>query len=140
MQLNALVIDANILISALLKDSFTRKILLGFRKPKLFAPEFIIEELSVYLPEFAKRLKVRETELKISLEQLLIESKLRVVSRQVYSEFMEKSVAISTDAKDAQYFALAMKLVCPIWSQDLDFKSQSAIKIYSTKELLEKFL
>lgn len=126
------------MISALFKDSFTRKLLLKARKPKLFAPEFILEELSKYLPEFSKRMNASENELRATLEQLFSASDLNVVSKQEYSKFMETAAKISPDIKDVQYIALALKLGCPIWSQDSDFKRQSLVEVYSTKELLQK--
>lgn len=138
MTLPVLVIDANIVISALFKDSFTRKFLLKARKPRLFAPDFIMEELSKYLPEFSERMKVGESELRATLEQLFLASELKVVSKQEYSRFMETAAEISPDIKDVQYFALALKIGCPVWSQDSDFKRQFVVKVYSTKELFQK--
>ncbi len=138
MTLHAIVIDANIVVSALFKDSFTRKFLLKAKKPKLFAPEFIMEELSKYLPEFSKRMKASESELRAGLEQLFLASELKVVPKHEYSEFMARAVEISPDVKDVQYFALALKLGCPVWSQDSDFKRQSVVEVFSTKELFQK--
>jgi predicted nucleic acid-binding protein len=44
------------------------------------------------------------------------------------------------DEKDTHYVALALKLNCPIWSNDTDLKKQNKVKIYNTKELLEELL
>lgn len=44
---------------------------------------------------------------------------------------------ISPDKDDTLYIALAMKLKCPIWSNDKDLKKQSEVKIYSTKDIIE---
>jgi predicted nucleic acid-binding protein len=38
--------------------------------------------------------------------------------------------------KDVEYFALALKLDCPIWSNEKAFKKQSRVKVISTKELI----
>jgi len=43
-----LVIDANIILSALIKDSTTRKILIG-SAIDFYAPEYLIEEVEKYL-------------------------------------------------------------------------------------------
>ncbi|MEI6732208.1 MAG: PIN domain-containing protein, partial [archaeon] len=43
------------------------------------------------------------------------------------------------DIKDAMYLALALKLNCPIWSNDKLLKNQTQIKVYSTSELMTKF-
>ena len=39
--------------------------------------------------------------------------------------------------KDIPYFALALSLSLPIWSDETDFKKQSKIQIYNTKQLSE---
>ena len=52
------------------------------------------------------------------------------------SEFMLQALQLSPDLKDAPYIALALKLNCPIWSQDKALKKQSVVKIYSTEELI----
>ena len=45
-----LIIDANILFSALIKDSSTAKLLID-DKLKLYAPEFLFEEFAKYLKQ-----------------------------------------------------------------------------------------
>jgi predicted nucleic acid-binding protein len=131
-------VDANIIVSALLKNSGTRKMLLSDKMPKLFVPEFIRQELFKYMGEFSKRLGVRESELEKAMVGLLDASKIEMVQASEYSEFMEKALETSPDPKDAPYFALALKLDCPIWSQDFALKKQSAVKVFSTAELLKK--
>ena len=44
---------------------------------------------------------------------------------------------ITPDPNDAEYFALALKLGCGIWSNDKKLKEQDKIKIYSTSDLIE---
>ncbi|PIN85274.1 MAG: hypothetical protein COV47_03030 [Candidatus Diapherotrites archaeon CG11_big_fil_rev_8_21_14_0_20_37_9] len=41
---------------------------------------------------------------------------------------------ISPDPKDVPYFALALKLRCPIWTNDKLLKKQKKVKIISTSE------
>ncbi|RLG24822.1 hypothetical protein DRN85_07025 [Methanosarcinales archaeon] len=43
---------------------------------------------------------------------------------------------MSPDPDDIDLLALALKLNCPIWSQEKTFKSQSRIKVFSTSDLL----
>ena len=54
-----------------------------------------------------------------------------------YKEFKDKADSISPDPNDTQYFALALKLNCPIWSNDKKLKEQSEIKVLNTSELIE---
>jgi len=39
--------------------------------------------------------------------------------------------------KDDPYFALALAFNSPIWSDESEFKQQSRVKVFSTKELVE---
>ena len=41
------------------------------------------------------------------------------------------------ETKDDPYFALALSLNCPIWSDEEAFKQQSRIKVFNTKKLSE---
>ena len=46
---------------------------------------------------------------------------------------------ISPDVKDVPYFAAALKLKIPIWSNDAALKQkQDAVKVYSTKEVAKQ--
>lgn len=136
MGLDEIVVDANVIVSALMRDSATREILLGERLGKLFAPAYIKDELFKYLPEFSGRLNIGENKLKIIMNELFDTAKIEVTPFKEYSNFMNKAVQLSPDIKDAPYFALALKLQCPIWSQDKRLKRQAEVRIYSTKDLI----
>jgi len=43
---------------------------------------------------------------------------------------------LSPDPDDAAYFALALKLGIPIWSNDKKLTGQKQVRIYSTEELM----
>ena len=133
-----LVIDANVLVSALLKDSTTRKLLLKEKTLVLFSPEFVKEEISKYVPDFSKKLNVKTVELEETIKDLFEAAKITVVSSKEYGGFLEKAIKASPDKKDAAYLALALKLGCPVWSQDKQLKKQGMVKVFSTKELLER--
>ena len=55
------------------------------------------------------------------------------------NQFIELANKISPDQNDADYFALALKLNCPIWSNDKRLANQNTVKVYSTKELVGMF-
>ncbi|RLJ01631.1 MAG: hypothetical protein DRP10_03570 [Candidatus Aenigmatarchaeota archaeon] len=48
---------------------------------------------------------------------------------------MEEAIKLAPHNKDVEYFALALKLGCAIWSNERDFKKQEVVKVLSTKEL-----
>jgi len=54
-------------------------------------------------------------------------------------DFKEEAIKVCPDPKDVPYFALAMHLKCPLWSNDKQLKSQETVKVYATHELLELF-
>ncbi|MDO8624464.1 MAG: PIN domain-containing protein [Candidatus Diapherotrites archaeon] len=131
-----LVIDANIVVSALLKDSTTRKLLLDEKTPKLFAPEFIQEEIRKHAPEFAKKIGTSRSRIDETVALLFETSKTTVIEKMGYAGFLQEAQRISPDPNDTPYFALALKMDCPLWSNDSALKKQSRVPVFSTTELL----
>ena len=87
----ALVIDANILVSALLKDSTTRKLLLSEKTPKLFAPAFILEELQKHSDEFAKKIGTTKKIMEEKTSLLFEASEITVYEKSEYAEFLSRA-------------------------------------------------
>lgn len=53
-------------------------------------------------------------------------------------EFRDRAESVCPDPKDIPYFALALKLGCPIWSNERKLKEgQSVVNVFSTEDLLE---
>ena len=129
-----LVIDANILFSALIKDGVTVEILFN-ENLKLFAPEFLFKEFKKYEKVITEKTSRTQKELD---KILMITKELIVIqSKEEYQHLLKKAKNISPDHKDAPYFALALKLNCPIWSNDKKLKEQNKVKVHSTHELLK---
>lgn len=129
-----LVVDANIIVASLVKEGKTADIIIN---PifNLFAPEFIIEEIEKYKDEIIKKSK------RSSLEEIdetlsYVLSIIYLVPKSMFFDFIDEAERISPDIKDNAYFALALKLNCPIWSNDKKLKEQNRIKVYSTKEIV----
>ncbi len=127
------VVDANILFSALIKDGATAEILvnnLGF----LYAPEFIFEEFYKHKEEILKKTKRTPAEFDSlfgSMMELII-----VVPLDEYKHMLKKAEEISPDPNDVPYFALALKLEIPLWSNDKKLKKQNQLRVYNTEELV----
>lgn len=130
-----LVIDANVLFSALIKNSETRKLIFN-TAIKLYSPDFIIEEVKKYNYEIIKKsgLSLEEFDL---LTELLFKH-IQIINKQEYSHFLQTSIYLIHDKKDAPYLATALKLNCPIWSNDKELKKQKKVKIFTTEELLKE--
>lgn len=131
-----LVIDANILFSALIKDSTTRK-LISEPKLSLYTPKFFVGEFLEHLWELKEKTGADESLLKEKMNDFIIKNIKLIPSEEIFP-FISEASTISPDKDDVAYFALALKLKCAIWSNDVKLKKQNRVKIYSTKEILEK--
>jgi len=129
-----LVIDANILFSALIKNSVAAELLFE-EDLMLFTPDFIMDEFLKYEDLLLK--KTSRTKEEFIQVMHMLKEVITVVPMEEYSRFIKASEAISPDEKDAIYFALAMKLKCPIWSNDKKLKQQGRVKVYSTSEIMK---
>ncbi len=129
------VIDANIIISALLSTEGKTFDLIFNDKLRLFAPKFLLEEIKKHKAEILKKSGLEDNQLNIVIE--LVSSKIDFVPKQDFKVFIGEAKRVSPDPNDAEYFALALKLNCSIWSNDKKLKNQDEVKVYSTGDLLK---
>ena len=129
-----LVADMNILFSFFKKHTFTRK-LLSNPNLELYSPIYSLDELNKYSQELISKSKINTGTFELYKKVLSWFIKFIPVSE--YKEFKDKADSISPDPNDTQYFALALKLNCPIWSNDKKLKEQFEIKVLNTSELIE---
>lgn len=130
-----LVIDANVLFSALIKKSITAELVFN-ENLKLYAPDFFIEEFIKYQELIIK--KTHRTEGEFIQILHCLQEVITSVPEEEFSEYFEEAEEISPDKKDISYLALALKLKCPIWSNDNALKTkQNVVKIYSTSDLID---
>lgn len=133
-----LVVDANILVSGLLKDGITRELMLN-NYISLYTSEFIFEEFFKHIGELAKKAEMQKESLQNLAEILILESDLKVISKDEVRSFINLAKKISPDPDDVLYFATALKLNCAIWSNDKILKEQNQVKVYTTSDLLKLF-
>jgi len=132
-----LVIDANIIISALISFAGKTADLLFSDKFELITPEFLLEEIEKHKPEILHKSGLSEVEFDLALS--IITSKITFIHSSEFEFFVPKAKLTSPDPNDAEYFALALKYKCPIWSNDKKIKNQDLVEVISTTELLNKF-
>lgn len=131
-----LIVDANILFSALIKDGLTAELLIS-DKLQLFAPEFLFTEYTKYKDLILRKTHRNEEEFNNFLE--ILKDQIFIVPKKEIMPFMDEADKISPDPKDTVYFALAIALKSNIWSNDKKLKqSQTKINVCSTEELLKK--
>jgi len=132
-----IVINSNILISALIRDATTRRLIFT-PKFKFYLPEFSIIELREHLPEIAQKAEISEQEVKQLIDKFL--EHISLVPLTDYHQYIQRATEIigSIDEDDIPFIALALSMKNDgIWSNDLHFKKQNIIKIFNTRELME---
>jgi len=129
-----LVVDANILFAALIKEGSTAE-LLFVDNFHLHAPEFLLAEMDKYRKYLRDKTERTDDEFEEFLR--ILKRRITFVPREEISGCVNKARRLSPDPDDVPYFALAIKLGCGIWSNDAKLKNQKGVAIYSTREILE---
>jgi len=128
-----LVIDANILFSALISPANNTASTIFFGSHELIAPAYLLDEIEEHKPELLKKSKLSADELNTVLGLLL--SKIQMSEPVKISPNL---ISKCPDPDDVAYFALGISQKCAIWSNDKKLKNQNVVKVISTSELLEK--
>lgn len=130
-----LVLDTNVLIAALIKDSLTRTI---FLLPGLefLVPEHALDELRRHRGKILRYSRLTPDELDLLLE-LLLES-VTVVSRERITPHLKAAEALigDKDPNDVPFVALALaENNDGIWSNDRVFEQLPGLTCWTTAEL-----
>ncbi|MDI6738279.1 MAG: PIN domain-containing protein [Nanoarchaeota archaeon] len=134
-----LVVDTNVLVSFFRPNPVNEIISMSKSfNLRLFSPEYAVDEL--------KKPGIKQAVLEYSglnsgqfneqLSKLL--SLVEIVPDESVKEFEPKARQLIHD-KDVPIFALALKLNCPIWSNEPRFKQQSQVVIFSNRDMIELF-
>ena len=137
-QYTGIVIDSNILFSALLKNSETRRIILTCEILPLFFPSYLFEELERHKKELILKSGMSYTDFDQLLE-LLIE-KIIVVPDARLSPFRKQAMGLvhNIDHDDAIFVACALAIPNSIlWSNDKKLKTVKHIKVLNTQEIIK---
>ena len=128
------VVDANVLISALINKGVTFKVFkhnASLKKLEFIAPEFLLSEIKMNKLVSLTRLKKEELE---KIFSLIIEQIEFIPFYKFSDKFLK---AIELNFKDSPYIALALKFNCPIFSGDKGLEKQGLIKVFSPRQLLD---
>jgi len=131
-----LITDANVLISALIATEGKTYDLIFSDRIKLFSPELLLKEFEEHKKEILSKSKLLESDFELFLS--LISSQIEFIPYAEFEEYISEAEKITPDQDDTEYFALALKLKCSIWSNDKKFKKQNKVKVYSTSELMKQ--
>ena len=131
-----IVIDTNVLFSALLKDSLTRRLILEYEDKFLF-PIFIFEEMRRHQAHLLAKSRMEETDFSKLLD-LLLRKVIVVPTTELRTKEKEaKALAQDIDPDDAIFFACALAHDATIWSDDKALKGQDKVSVITTKEMKE---
>jgi predicted nucleic acid-binding protein len=133
-----LVIDANVVISALIADSKTRELIVTL-EPDLLTPAVIHEEIQNY-----ETLIVEKSGMDAQRVQQFLELLFQYIENVPASEFhpyipKAKEAIGDTDPDDVLYVACALAREAGVWSDDTDFDEQDLVPVYSTTDVVESF-
>jgi len=116
-----LVLDANILIRAVLGNKVRQYLLAFSEEVDFFSPDTCLEEAQKYLPLlFEKRGIASEIPLQVFSK---VKNLLKIIDKSIYQErAIEAQLRIKDrDFRDWPAVATALLFNCPIWTEDKDF-------------------
>lgn len=133
-----LVVDANVVISALIADSKTRELIVTL-EPDLLTPEFVYDEIGNYT-ELIVQKSGMSPERVAQFIDLLFQYIEIVPAQEFYPHIEEAEAAIGdTDPDDVLYLACALAEDAAVWSDDTDFDEQTLVEAYSTSDVIDSF-
>ncbi|PHQ47067.1 DNA-binding protein [Halorubrum sp. C3] len=133
-----LVVDANVVISALIADSKTRELIVTL-EPDLLTPEFVYEEIENYTELIVEKSGMNPERVAKFVDLLFQYIEVAPASK-FYPYIEEADAAIGeTDPDDVLYAACALAGDAAIWSDDNDFDEQDVVEVYSTTDVIGTF-
>ncbi len=133
------LVDANVIISALLKDSTTRRILF-FSGMRFATIDFAVREIEKHSNELRERTGLDSEAYDRALGLIL--SKIEIMNDSSVKDELKqaKEVMTGVDPDDSVYVALGMHLESSIiWSDDKHFKKQKRVRVFTTAEIIRMF-
>ena len=132
-----LVVDTNILVS-FFRPNPVNEIISKSKSfnLQLLSPEYAIDELKKNKQDVLKYSGLNPKQFDSKLSELL--TFITIIPKDSFKEFESQAKQLIHD-KDVPFFALALKLNCPIWSNEPAFKEQSKVDILSNKDMIELF-
>lgn len=135
-----LILDINIIISALIKEKSIIRALLNIPFFEFYIPDYAIKELKKYEYLILEKTGMNKEDLRILIKTLL--SRVKIIEKKVFQPYCKQAEKIigKIDKKDVPYIALALTIENNgIWTADEHFKKQDYIKIFTTEDLIKLF-
>ncbi|MDS0283164.1 PIN domain-containing protein [Haloarcula onubensis] len=133
-----LVVDANVVISALIADSKTRELIVTL-EPDLFTPEFVHDEIGNYEELIVEKSGMTPDRVAQFID-LLFQYIEVIPASEFYPYIQEADPVIGdTDPDDVLYVACALATDADIWSDDSDFQEQDVVEAHPTSYVIDSF-
>lgn len=130
-----IVIDANRLIAALIKEGMTRKILLN-AEFQFISPDYLLSEINKYREELLKKTNLAPEDFETLVEMLF--EYIEIIPRDEYDSIIEKYKGQLRDEGDLPYLATCAALEAEgIWTHDPHLLQQSIVKTFTNIHLLQ---
>ena len=101
-------------------------------------PRVRLQELKKHSATIRKKAKISEAEFEEILEYL--QAFATPIPLKSYQGELKEASRVCPDPNDVDFFALAIKLDCGIWSNEKALKEkQTKVGVFNTKELVELF-
>jgi putative PIN family toxin of toxin-antitoxin system len=130
-----IVIDSNILFSALISPRGSNAKLVFLGELELFAPQDIFTELREHEQELKEKVAISEEEFELLI--LLFSSRISLVNYSEWLSHLNEADEFCPDKDDIAFFALCLAKEIPLWSNDKKLKKQNAVKVYNTQEIIQ---
>jgi len=131
-----IVVDANVLCTALLAKGKTRSIIFSDRI-ELIAPEKLFSEVEKHKSELGERSKLSKEEIEELL--VLLKSEIEIIPITEFADRLEEaSNLLKEHTKDVEYVALALKMRCPLWSKEKRLKNIPPIMTLDADEVEQR--
>ena len=130
-----LVVETNILYSFFWKNSPTHELLKSLVSEfDLISPDFSLKELVKHKEEILFGTRVRANEFNELMK--FLSAFVEFIKTSEYIDSIDEAKSLFPEhLKDVDFFALALKLNCPLWSNEKLHKRQSKVKVFNTDEL-----
>jgi predicted nucleic acid-binding protein len=130
------VVDTNVIISALLKEGSARKLLL-LAPFTFYTVPYARHEIEKHRVGLVKRAGIDDETFQYLMDKIF--ERMDVVNPEVIGPHREKAIEAmkSIDPDDAPFIALALYLKCPIISEDKHLKKQTIVRTFTIREILD---
>jgi predicted nucleic acid-binding protein len=130
-----IIVDTNEIISAIIKDGLTRKIIIDMRF-ELFTPAYTLTEIKRHKEDILNKSGLTNKEFFFFIKKIF--KYITIIDPALYDSYLNNADNIigHIHKNDIPFIAAALAFDCPIWSNDKHFKQQNKVLIYTTKELI----